>query len=108
VAGLRSLSDVELGLHGLKVLIGENGSGKSTVVESLQLLHQVGVGKLSESFLRWHGGFAEALRDGSRSITLEVGAVSVGRSALYRLVLENQGFGAVVVAEEMLPQTSRC
>lgn len=38
VRGMRSLADVELDLRGLTVLIGENGSGKSTILEAVELL----------------------------------------------------------------------
>jgi predicted ATPase len=107
IEGFRSLRKIELELDGLAVLIGENGSGKSSIVEALQLLHQVGAGKLSESFLRNHGGFAETLRDGSKEIVLEIGAEISSRSATYRLVLANLGFGAVVIAEEALDYWAR-
>ena len=106
IRGLRSLGDVSLELRGLTLLIGENGSGKSSVIEALQLLHRLGAGKLSESFLRHHGGFAETLRDGSHQLALDVEAQIGGRVARYRLALENQGLGAVLVAEEALEMAS--
>jgi predicted ATPase len=40
VSGMRVLEDVVLGLNGLTVLIGENGTGKSTLLEAVELLHQ--------------------------------------------------------------------
>lgn len=38
IQGLRTLADVKLPLDGLTVLIGENGSGKSSLIEALELL----------------------------------------------------------------------
>jgi hypothetical protein len=38
IQGFRSLADVTLELNGLSVLIGDNGSGKSAVIEALETL----------------------------------------------------------------------
>ena len=42
VAGLRVLKQVRLGLNGLTVLIGENGTGKSSLVEACEILCRIG------------------------------------------------------------------
>ena len=39
VEGLRTLKDVRLGLDGLTVLIGENGTGKSSLIEEIGRAH---------------------------------------------------------------------
>jgi predicted ATPase len=36
VRGMRTLADVKLSLGGLTVLIGDNGSGKSSLIEALR------------------------------------------------------------------------
>ncbi|MBI4567293.1 MAG: AAA family ATPase [Planctomycetes bacterium] len=41
IQGMRALADVGLRTKGLTVLIGDNGSGKSTIVEALELLHKM-------------------------------------------------------------------
>ena len=40
VAGLRTLADVQLPLSGLIILIGENGTGKSSIIEACELLRK--------------------------------------------------------------------
>lgn len=42
VTGLRTLADVDLPLGGLTVLIGDNGTGKSTLLEALRVLAGIG------------------------------------------------------------------
>ena len=42
VKGLRCLEDVTLELGEMTVLIGENGSGKSSIVEACELLRRAG------------------------------------------------------------------
>lgn len=102
VEGLRSLQKIELELGGLTLLIGENGSGKSSIIEALQILSELGEGKgsFSSNFLQRHGGFSELLCDGAQRILFEVEAEIGGNPATYRIALENQGFGAMVVGEE--------
>ena len=67
-------------LAGLNVLAGLNGTGKSTVIQSLLLLRQTGLGKDGRpESLRWHGSlvdpgsFEDALHAGAKQnrITLE-------------------------------------
>lgn len=40
IKGMRTLEDVTLPLGGLTVLVGENGSGKSTIIEALEILRR--------------------------------------------------------------------
>ena len=40
VEGLRTLADLSLPLDGLTVLIGENGSGKSSILEACEILRE--------------------------------------------------------------------
>lgn len=41
IEGLRTLADVTLSLDGLTVLVGENGTGKSTITEALELVRSL-------------------------------------------------------------------
>ncbi len=72
VQGLRSLEDVRLKLDGLTVLIGENGSGKSSLIEALELLRLTATDGFHDSFWTHHGGTAALLRQGSTKLTLGV------------------------------------
>lgn len=39
IGGVRAIEQLTLDLKGLSALIGDNGTGKSTVIEALQILH---------------------------------------------------------------------
>lgn len=75
VTGLRSLADVRLRLdHGLTVLIGENGTGKSALTEAIELLRHAGrpVRHAQDVLTIQHGGFRSLLRHGAQEIRLGV------------------------------------
>lgn len=74
IQGLRSVEDQLIELSGLTVLIGDNGTGKSTILEALELLRLAGSGgKFAQDVLhRRHGGFRSLLRRGAREIRLGV------------------------------------
>ncbi len=75
IRGMRTLADVELDLtRGLTVLIGDNGSGKSTIVEAFELLRQVPrPGQyLVDVVGGFHGGIPALLRQGDRRVGLSV------------------------------------
>ena len=47
ISGMRSIVNAKLELDGLTVLIGENGSGKSTILEALEIFQVKCVGTWS-------------------------------------------------------------
>jgi predicted ATPase len=57
INGLRNLENVSLDLNGLTVLIGENGSGKSTIIEACRLLKQMAFPNrfVEDTLFREHG-----------------------------------------------------
>jgi len=58
VSGMRVVEDVVLDLKGLTVLIGDNGTGKSTLLEAAEILRQAASPRLFvEDVLGAHGGF---------------------------------------------------
>ena len=65
VSGMRTLEDVRLDLDGLSVLIGENGSGKSSLIEALEILRLAAEGRFLDSFNDVHGGFPAVTRVGT-------------------------------------------
>jgi predicted ATPase len=67
VAGYRSLRDVAVPLHGLVVVTGANGSGKSSLYRALRLLADCGSGRVIGSLAR-EGGLPSALWAGPETL----------------------------------------
>jgi predicted ATPase len=67
VAGYRSLRDVVVPLHGLDVVTGANGSGKSSLYRALRLLADCGSGQVIGSLAR-EGGLPSALWAGPETL----------------------------------------
>lgn len=70
IAGLRTLADIVLPLDGLTVLIGSNGSGKSSLIEGIELLRKLSEPNFCSLVNEHHGGLHSLLRRGSQEITL--------------------------------------
>ncbi|MBX9602514.1 MAG: AAA family ATPase [Bryobacteraceae bacterium] len=64
VTGFRRLSSIEVELRDLAVLIGANGSGKSSILDVLSLLSRSAKGELAKT-LQEHGGLLNILTAGS-------------------------------------------
>ncbi len=67
VAGYRSLRDLVVPLHGLDVVTGANGSGKSSLYRALRLLADCGSGRVVGS-LAHEGGLPSALWAGPETL----------------------------------------
>jgi predicted ATPase len=67
VAGYRSLRDVVVPLHGLDVVTGANGSGKSSLYRAMRLLADCGSGRVIGSLAR-EGGIPSALWAGPETL----------------------------------------
>jgi predicted ATPase len=67
VSGYRSLRDVVVPLHGLDVVTGANGSGKSSLYRALRLLAASGRGQMVGSLAR-EGGLQSALWAGPATL----------------------------------------
>lgn len=72
IQGLRSIADLKLDLRGLNVFIGDNGTGKSAIIEACELCRRIGNGQFLTEFFSVHGGFAGLLRRGSPRLGLNV------------------------------------
>lgn len=70
VRGFRCLADVTLDLDGLAVLIGENGSGKRSLVEVCEVLRHLGARDFAIGDLRVK--FPDAWRVSGKVLELEV------------------------------------
>jgi predicted ATPase len=82
VRGLRTLRDVTLDLRGFMVLIGENGSGKSSIIEVFELLRRAGErGDFLAAVNRIHGGAFSLARDFASEVSFDL-EVSDGITAI--------------------------
>jgi predicted ATPase len=68
ISGYRSLRDVRLALGTLNVVIGANGSGKSSLYRALRLLADVAQGRIIQS-LAAEGGLSSTLWAGPESFS---------------------------------------
>jgi predicted ATPase len=78
ISGLRTLEQFKLDLGGLTVLIGENGSGKSSVIEAFELLRRLTNNEFTSNYNHIHGGDGLLLRQGSQEIRLLVELSQLG------------------------------
>jgi predicted ATPase len=92
VRGLRTLDDLTLDLNGLSVLIGDNGSGKSSIIECLELLRRIGSGpNLLQELSGIHGGVPQLLRFGAQRLAFDVSAKGNEGDLEYSLTLVRTG-----------------
>jgi predicted ATPase len=97
IEGLRTIEKLRLKLSGLTVLIGENGSGKSSIIEACELLRRATGTHFMNEFYSIHGGLQALLRHGAPrlklGITVRPGERSAPRYSLieYDLILEPDG-----------------
>ncbi|UQA55995.1 AAA family ATPase [Polyangium aurulentum] len=72
IEGLRTIEQARLTLDGLTVLIGENGSGKSSILEACEILRRATNERFLEEFYAIHGGLPALLRQGAPRLKLGV------------------------------------
>jgi predicted ATPase len=75
INNLRSIAAVRLDLAPVTVLIGENGSGKSTIIEAMELLRRASDPGFFQQFYSIHRGMSGLLRAGQGSLALGVNVV---------------------------------
>ncbi len=87
VRGLRTLADVSLDLRGLTVVTGDNGCGKSTLVEACEIARRAAEPQFLPKIAEIHGWPYLLARGGASSqtaITIDVGEVNA-QTFRYRL-----------------------
>jgi predicted ATPase len=99
IYGLRTLADVRLSLRDLTVLIGGNGSGKSSIIEACELLRKAPSPDFLKEFRRAHWGFAGLLRHGADQLKLGVRIEEAGEVIDYSFALAERAGQAVFVEE---------
>ena len=100
IAGLRCIEDLTLDLTGLTVLIGDNGSGKSTIIEALELLRQAAepIPFVTDIVQRKHGGFRAMVRNQAGALKLGVTIEGAGPRLTYDFeIAEAEGKPEVIV-----------
>jgi predicted ATPase len=103
IEGLRSIAHLTLPLGGLKVLIGENGSGKSSVVEACEILRRASTPSFLDDLNAIHGGLFNLLRDGTAELRLGVRVEGGGEPLRYRVtVAQVGGLGQSQITSELL------
>lgn len=103
ISGLRAIADLTLDLRGLTVLIGDNGTGKSSILEALELLRLAAtpVSFASDVVSRAHGGMAALLRRGADELRLGVTIEGAGPKLSYDVLLGFEGNSPVVISETL-------
>jgi predicted ATPase len=101
IEGLRTIESLTLKLDGLTVLIGENGTGKSTILEACELLRRAAQADFMADFHAIHGGMFSLLRDGASRLTLGVRVDGSDDRIDYEFTLVPQGVGAVIASEHL-------
>ena len=105
IRNVRVITCVDLGLSPFTVLIGDNGAGKSTIIECLEVLRKAAGTSFFEQLYSVHGGLEGLLRKNAPA--LELGVVIEDDAEEeprieYSFSLRPQGAGAVVHGERML------
>ncbi len=72
IGGLRTIDSLTLPLGGLTVLVGENGTGKSSILEACEILRRAARPQFFSELNGAHGGMFSLLRQGAAELTLGV------------------------------------
>lgn len=107
IEGLRTIEKLTLPQGGLTVLIGDNGSGKSSIIEACQILSSLASSSFLNELHSTHGGPARLLRDNTSELRFGLSVVSdSGQSELtYDIGLLRSDYGFVVDCEELSERT---
>lgn len=101
IKGFKAISDISLKLDGLTVLIGDNGSGKSTILEALEIIGRAPqTNFVSEVISRLHGGLDSLLRSGESEFQISVTIEAANEPKIeYTLGVGKEGNYPVITSE---------
>lgn len=101
IEGLRCVGDLTLKLDGLQVFVGENGVGKSSIVEAFEMLRRLSQpGQFAHEFYNRHGVLADMLTDVTKPLRLTVVCTTELLEVEYVLELVGQPDAVPTIARE--------
>ncbi len=104
IHGFRRLQDVRIELRDLSVMIGANGTGKTSILEILSLLASSAQGKLASSITDLSGLSSVLTYDRAEDLRLGISmAMGAHKPLEYSLQVRPQGI-AYIIEEEILSQ----
>ena len=89
IEGLRTLTNIRLRLSPLTVLTGDNGSGKSTIVEACEILRRCADPHFLDRFISVHGGLDSFKSYGSKHVRFGVRIEGNGAPLEYSFTIED-------------------
>lgn len=101
IQGLRTLADVQLSTHGLTVLVGANGSGKSSILQALEMLRSLPDEQSLRNLVVVHGPPVELLRAGESTLKLGIGFAIESATYWYGVGLRAHGASWIVEHEHL-------
>lgn len=104
IASLRCIEQLTLDLGGITVLIGDNGSGKSTIIEAMELLRLAAKAGsfVNDIIQRKHGGLQNLLNFRATQLVLGATVEGAGPPLQYELIIARQGSSAIVSGETIV------
>ncbi len=104
IRGMRCVKDLTLPLTGMNVLIGDNGSGKSTIVEACEILRKSMHSDFYNYFHSVHGGFPAM---GNHQVDVGVRIAGTGSDLLYEFTMAQEGRETAIDSEtlQVLPES---
>jgi predicted ATPase len=101
ISGLRVIEHLTLPCRGTTVLIGDNGTGKSTILEALELLRQAAtpINWIPDILDRAHGGLRSLLRQNSNELKLGISIEGAGPKLDYEFAIGLVGISSSVLSE---------
>ena len=102
IAGLRCIERLRLTLSDVTVLIGDNGSGKSSILEAVEVLRRAAYPAGMSEVNTIHGGRASLLRHGATELRLGLTLEGAGAKLRYEFALRFSGPFAEVYEERLM------
>jgi predicted ATPase len=102
IRGMRTLADVSLKLDKLTVLIGENGAGKSSIVEAIEILRKAGeAGSILGRIAGSHQGLFSLMRHGATELSFDATIQGDALHAEYGFAIAAVGSEVRIVRERL-------
>lgn len=101
IRGLRTLADVHLKLGPETIVIGANGSGKSSIAEACVILYELSQPNFATTFLGRHRGYSALRRFNATTVEFSVRVEGMEDPLQYDISLGDDS-GALVIRSESL------